>query len=116
MTNAECLFCRIAAGAIPATIVHQDELVVAFADNAPQAPTHLLVIPRAHLTDVRELADDDGPLLARLMTVATRLAAEAGLERGGFRLVTNAGPDAGQSVAHLHWHLLGGRLMTWPPG
>lgn len=115
MANPDCLFCRIARGEIPATVVHQDELIVAFRDVAPQAPTHILLIPRTHLADVRDLADEHGPLLTRLMTVAAGLAAEEGLGRG-FRLVTNTGPDAGQSVAHLHWHLLGGRPMSWPPG
>ena len=116
MANPDCLFCRIARGEIPATIVHEDELIIAFRDLAPQAPTHILLIPRAHLASLLELADDDGVLLARLMTVAALLATDAGLDRSGFRLVTNTGPDAGQSVAHLHWHLLGGRPMSWPPG
>jgi histidine triad (HIT) family protein len=110
------LFCRIAAGAIPATIVHEDELIVAFRDIAPQAPTHILLIPRQHLASVADVADGDGALLARLMTVAVHLAAADGVDASGFRLVTNTGPDAGQSVAHLHWHLLGGRPMAWPPG
>ncbi|MFN8619388.1 MAG: histidine triad nucleotide-binding protein [Chloroflexota bacterium] len=116
MANPDCLFCRIAAGEIPATIVHQDDLVVAFRDISPQAPTHILLIPRRHLASVGDVADGDGELLARLMTTATRLATDAGLDRSGYRLVTNTGPDAGQSVAHLHWHLLGGRPMAWPPG
>src|SRR3954451_14019034 len=96
VTDPECLFCRIAGGEIPARVVHQDELMVAFRDIAPQAPSHLLLIPREHLVDVTALSEADGPLLARLMTVATRLASAEGLERG-FRLVTNIGPDAGQS-------------------
>ena len=105
MADPDCLFCRIVRAEIPATLVHEDELIIAFRDIAPQAPTHLLFIPREH-----------GPLLARLMTTAARLAADAGLDRSGFRLVTNTGADAGQSVQHLHWHLLGGRPMHWPPG
>lgn len=116
MANPDCLFCRIAAGDIPAQLVHQDELVVAFRDINPQAPTHILLIPRRHLASVADVGADDGDLLARLITTASRLAADAGLGRSGYRLVTNTGPDAGQSVAHLHWHLLGGRPMTWPPG
>ena len=115
MANPDCLFCRIARGEIPAKVVHQDELIVAFRDIAPQAPTHILLIPREHLADVTDLADVHGPLLVRIMAVAAGLASEEGLGRG-FRLVTNTGPDAGQSVAHLHWHLLGGRPMRWPPG
>lgn len=115
MANPDCLFCRIVRGEIPARVVHQDELVLAFRDIAPQAPTHILLIPREHLADVRDLTDAHGPLLVRLMIAAARLAADEGLG-GGYRLVTNTGPDAGQSVAHLHWHLLGGRPMHWPPG
>lgn len=116
MADPECLFCRIARGEIPATIVHEDDLILAFRDIAPQAPTHILLIPRAHLDSVAAIGDDDGALLVRLVTAATRLATDAGLDRTGYRLVTNTGPDAGQSVAHLHWHLLGGRPMAWPPG
>ena len=112
----ECLFCRIAAGEIPATIVFRDAHVVAFRDIAPQAPTHILLIPVRHLASVAEVTESDGDLLARLMTAATRLAESDGLADSGYRLVTNTGPDAGQSVAHLHWHLLGGRPMAWPPG
>ena len=116
MANPDCLFCRIAGGEIPASIAYQDELVVAFHDISPQAPTHVLLIPRTHLGGVGDLGETDGPLLARLMTVAARLAREAGVDRSGYRLVANTGPDAGQSVRHLHWHLLGGRSMAWPPG
>jgi histidine triad (HIT) family protein len=116
VANPDCLFCRIAAGGIPATIVHEDDLIVAFRDIAPQAPTHILLIPREHLADVPELTEAHGDLRARLMTTAARLAADDGIDETGFRLVTNTGRDAGQSVAHLHWHLLGGRPMAWPPG
>lgn len=116
MDGADCLFCRIAAGTIPARVAHADELIVAFHDIAPHAPVHLLLIPRRHLASVRELGAEDGALLARVHAVAARLAAEHGVAESGFRLVTNAGPDAGQSVAHLHWHLLGGRGLGWPPG
>jgi len=116
VADPECLFCRIVRGEIPASFVHEDELIIAFPDIAPQAPTHLLLIPREHLGDVLDLDDRHGPLLARLMATAARLATDAGLDRSGFRLVTNTGADAGQSVHHLHWHLLGGRPMRWPPG
>src|SRR5215203_1451531 len=114
--NPDCLFCRIATGAIPAAIVHEDEHTVAFRDIAPQAPSHILIIPRVHLASVVDLTEGDGELTGRLMTVAVRLAAAEGIDASGFRLVTNTGPDAGQSVAHLHWHLLGGRALAWPPG
>jgi histidine triad (HIT) family protein len=117
MTNRDpdCLFCRIVAGEIPSDRVHEDDDVVAFRDIAPRAPTHLLVVPRRHVPDVHALTDEDGPLLAKLFGVMRTLADGAGLGRG-YRVVTNVGPDAGQSVFHLHFHLLGGRTMSWPPG
>jgi histidine triad (HIT) family protein len=110
-----CLFCKIAAGQIPATIVYQDQDVVAFRDINPQAPQHILLIPRRHIASMGELTTEDGPLLASLFMTATRLAHDLKLD-GGYRFVTNVGPDAGQSVLHLHFHLLGGRSLTWPPG
>jgi len=112
---ADCLFCRIAAGEIPATRVHEDDLVVAIRDINPQAPVHLLVMPVAHVASAAELGEADGPLLARLFTVSAELARREGLD-AGWRLVANTGPDGGQTVDHLHLHLLGGRRMTWPPG
>jgi histidine triad (HIT) family protein len=112
---ADCLFCRIAAGEVPATKIHEDELVVAIRDINPQAPTHVLVMPVAHVRSAADLTDADGPLLGRLFAVAARIAADEGLANG-WRLVSNVGPDAGQSVDHLHVHLLGGRPMHWPPG
>ncbi len=112
---ADCLFCRIAAGEIPATKVHEDDLVLAIRDINPQAPTHVLVLPLAHIASAADLVEADGPLLGRLFAVAARIARDEGLG-GGWRLVTNVGSDAGQSVDHLHLHLLGGRPMTWPPG
>ena len=112
---ADCLFCRIAAGEIPATKLHEDDLVFAIRDINPQAPTHILVMPLAHIVSAADLAEADAPLLSRLFSVAADLARTEGLD-GGWRLVSNVGPDAGQSVAHLHVHLLGGRPMTWPPG
>jgi histidine triad (HIT) family protein len=113
--SADCLFCRIAAGEIPATRVHDDDLVFAIRDINPQAPTHVLVIPRDHVVSAADLTEASGPLLGRLFAVAAEIAAREGLD-GGWRLVSNVGPDAGQSVAHLHVHLLGGRAMGWPPG
>ena len=112
---ADCLFCRIAAGEIPATKVHEDDLVFAIRDINPQAPTHVLVMPLAHVVSAADLTEGDAPLLGRLFAVAAGLARREGLD-GGWRLVSNVGPDAGQSVDHLHVHLLGGRPMTWPPG
>ncbi len=112
---ADCLFCRMASGEIPVPKVHEDDLVFAIRDINPQAPTHALVIPVAHVRSAADLTDAHGPMLARLFTVAAEIAAQDGLD-GGWRLVSNVGPDAGQSVPHLHVHLLGGRPMHWPPG
>ncbi|MGH7722529.1 MAG: histidine triad nucleotide-binding protein [Candidatus Dormibacteria bacterium] len=113
---SDCLFCRIAAGEIPATRVHEDETVIAFRDINPQAPTHILVIPREHIASAAELTADHDRLWGRLLHVAQRLAGSEGIEAGGFRIVTNVGRNGGQTVDHLHLHLLGGRAMTWPPG
>jgi histidine triad (HIT) family protein len=114
--SADCLFCRIGAGEIPADIVHQDDLLVAFRDIAPKAPTHVLLIPRRHIASALELRETDGPLLGRLFAVAADLARTEGLAEAGYRLVTNVGAWGGQSVHHLHLHLLGGRRLGWPPG
>ena len=116
MTTENCVFCRIAAGEIPANFVHQDDLVVAFHDITPKAPTHVLLLPREHIVAAADLTDAHGPMLGRLFAVAAKLAREAGVAESGYRLVTNSGKGAGQSVAHLHFHLLGGRPMRWPPG
>jgi histidine triad (HIT) family protein len=116
MTDPNCLFCRIGLGQVPAEIVHQDDLVVAFRDINPKAPTHILLIPRQHLTSAADLTQEDGPMLGRMFATAAKLARDAGIAEPGFRLVSNSGPAAGQSVDHLHFHLLGGRSMSWPPG
>jgi len=113
---SECLFCKIAAKEIPADIVHASDRVVAFRDANPKAPTHILVIPRDHVVSAAELSDDHGRLLAEIFQAASHLARAEGVARSGWRFVTNIGPDAGQSVPHLHFHLLGGRGMGWPPG
>jgi histidine triad (HIT) family protein len=113
--SADCLFCRMASGEIPVAKVHEDELVFAIRDINPQAPTHVLVMPVAHVQSAAELTEADALMLSRLFSVAARIATDEGLD-GGWRLVTNVGPDAGQSVPHLHVHLLGGRSMHWPPG
>jgi histidine triad (HIT) family protein len=115
-TNPNCLFCRIAAGDVPADFAYQDDLVLAFRDINPKAPTHLLVIPRRHIDSAADLTEDDAPMLGRMFSVAANLAREAGIADRGFRLVSNSGRAAGQSVDHLHFHLLGGRSMSWPPG
>ncbi|MBW3612237.1 MAG: histidine triad nucleotide-binding protein [Chloroflexi bacterium] len=113
--DPDCLFCQIVAGEVPSDRVHEDDDVIAFRDVNPQAPTHVLVIPRQHVADAHSLADEDGPLLASLFGAIRRVAAAEGLENG-YRVITNVGAEAGQSVFHLHLHLIGGRPMRWPPG
>ncbi len=112
---ADTIFARIIRGEIPARIEHDDDLCLAFHDVAPQAPTHVLVIPKKPIPSLAETQDDDEGLLGHLVLVATRLARKLGLG-GGYRLVVNCGRDGGQSVDHLHVHLLGGRPLGWPPG
>jgi len=112
--QADCLFCRVAAGEIPSDRVFEDETVIVFRDINPKAPTHVLAIPRRHLASAADLTDADGDLLAALFGALRRVAEEAGLK--GFRILSNVGAESGQSVFHLHFHLLGGRPMTWPPG
>lgn len=111
-----CLFCRIVAGTIPSTKVHEDDLVVAFRDIAPRAPTHILVVPRDHIASAADLTDADGPMLGRLFATAAELARSEGIANAGYRLVSNVGRWGGQTVDHLHVHLLGGRSFDWPPG
>jgi histidine triad (HIT) family protein len=114
---AECLFCRIVAGEIPATIVKQSDEAIAFRDIDARAPTHVLVIPTKHVAAVRDAKESgDEKLLGSLLRFASTVASEQGLDAGGYRIVTNTGKDAGQSVDHLHFHVLGGRKMSWPPG
>ena len=110
----DCIFCRIAGGEVPATYVREDDLAVAINDVNPVAPTHVLIIPRQHLESVRELSDPS--LLAHLFGLAHEIAAEMGIAGGGYRLVFNVGVEGGQTVSHVHLHLLGGRMMGWPPG
>jgi histidine triad (HIT) family protein len=109
------VFKRIIDGEIPAKIVYQDELCLAFHDIAPQAPTHVIVIPKKEIASFDQLADDDRALAGHLIVTIRKLAAQLNLDQG-YRVVVNCGPDAGQSVDHLHFHLLGGRAMKWPPG
>jgi histidine triad (HIT) family protein len=113
---ASCLFCAIARGEVPCDQVYADEEFLAFRDIAPQAPTHVLVIPRRHIPSLTDLRESDVPLMGRLNLLAARLAGDLGLAEGGYRCVVNCGEDACQSVPHLHLHLLGGRRLGWPPG
>ena len=112
----DCLFCKIFAGEIPAKEVFRDADVLAFEDIRPVAPTHVVVIPKNHIPSVHDLKPADAPMLARLIEVANHVADQRHIDRDGYRLVLNNGPQAGQSVYHLHLHLLGGRAMNWPPG
>ncbi len=110
------IFQRIASGEIPANIVHQDDDVLAFHDINPQAPVHILIVPKRVIPRMGEAQDEDAGLLGRLLLAARDIAKAQGLDRSGYRLVVNHGPDAGESVPHLHMHLLGGRPLSWPPG
>lgn len=114
--DADCLFCRIVAGELPAQILRQTENVVAFRDVNPQAPTHILLVPKEHLRSLEEIGEGHAAVLADMIRSAAQLARAEGIDRTGWRLVANTGADAGQSVDHLHFHLLGGRRMAWPPG
>ena len=116
MTDPDCLFCKIIAGQIPARKVHEDDLVVAIEDINPVAPVHQLLMPRQHIASAADLGEGDSAMLGRLFAVAAQLAAAAGLPERGYRLVSNVGAEAGQSVPHLHVHLVGGRRFAWPPG
>ncbi len=116
MEQETCLFCKIADGRIPATFVYQDKDVVAFNDLNPQAPYHILFIPRRHIVDMAHLTLKDGEILGKIYVAAAQVARDLGLEKSGYRFISNVGKDAGQSVFHLHFHLLGGRPLDWPPG
>ena len=113
---ADCLFCAIAAGVVPSTEVLSTDLVYAFRDLHPVAPTHVLVVPREHIVDAADITADHGRVLVEMFDVARRLARSEGLAERGFRLVLNVGPDSGNSGPQLHLHVLGGRRLGWPPG
>jgi histidine triad (HIT) family protein len=115
-TEQDCIFCKIVSGAIPAAKIFEDERALAFRDINPQAPTHALVIPRAHIPSLSEAGEEDEALLGHLLRVASRIAREERHAEGGYRTVVNTGPDAGQTVFHVHVHVLAGRTLTWPPG
>ena len=112
----DCLFCKIRDGQIPAAITHRDEHVFAFKDIAPRAPLHQLVVPLRHVARLADAGPDDAALLGRLMLAGAKLARDAGYAEPGFRVVMNSGPDAGQTVLHVHLHVLAGRAFEWPPG
>ena len=116
MYDSTCVFCKIAAREIPSEILRESDRVVAFRDLDPKAPTHILLIPKDHIGSLEDLTDEHGAMLADIAQAAAHLARTEGIDQTGWRLVSNVGPDAGQSVFHLHFHLLGGRKMLWPPG
>ena len=112
----DCIFCKIAAGKIPADIVYQNDNVVVFKDLSPQAPVHLLAIPRQHISTINDLKASDANSMGQLFLAAKEVASDADLGESGYRTVMNCGEGAGQSVFHVHLHILGGRALTWPPG
>ena len=114
--TTDCLFCRIVADEIPSTRVFEDDQIIAIRDIAPRAPTHILLVPRQHIASALDLTEADSPLVGRLFAVAADLARSEGIADGGYRLVSNVGQWGGQSVDHLHIHLMGGRPFEWPPG
>jgi histidine triad (HIT) family protein len=112
----DCLFCKIVQKSIPAKIVYEDDQTLAFDDINPQAPVHTLIIPKKHIVAVQDCRDEESALLAQLLVTCANIAKQKGLSESGYRIVTNTGRDAGQTVFHLHLHVLGGRHMRWPPG
>ncbi len=116
MGSTDCLFCRILAGEIPADIIFESEDVIAFRDTNPQAPTHALIIPRRHVASINDLENGDAALVGKLFLAAKTIAAEEGIAEAGYRVAMNCNAAAGQTVFHLHLHLLGGRQLDWPPG
>jgi histidine triad (HIT) family protein len=114
--DPSCLFCRIVAGEIPSTRVAEDDAVIAIRDIAPRAPTHILIMSREHLVSAADLTDEHAELVGRIFAVAAALARSEGIAEAGYRVVTNVGAWGGQSVGHLHFHLMGGRAFGWPPG
>lgn len=116
ISSSGCLFCKIVQKQIPAKIMHEDEYSVAFQDINPQAPVHILIVPKKHIADIHSLTITDRDIIGHLFFIAKTIASKQGLDKGGYRLVINNGPDAGQTVFHVHLHLLSGRKFIWPPG
>ena len=116
MMNNDCLFCKISSGSIPSEKIYETDTLIAFNDINPQAPTHILIVPRAHHSTLLDIEDNDHEVMGSIISVANQLATERGLDKSGYRLVVNCGEGAGQSVFHIHFHLLGGRPLQWPPG
>ena len=114
--DPDCLFCRIVAGELASTKVQEDDRAIAIRDIAPRAPTHILLLPREHIPSAADLTEDDGPLLGHVFALAAGLARSEGIAEQGYRVVTNVGTWGGQTIDHLHFHLMGGRSFSWPPG
>lgn len=112
----ECLFCKIAQKEIPSEFIYEDDKIVAFKDIDPQAPTHILIIPKLHYDSIMDVPENDLNIISNIHNVARKLAKDIGIDKRGFRIVNNCGEEGGQSVQHLHYHLLGGRQLEWPPG
>ena len=113
---SDCIFCKIANGEIPSQFVYEDDKCVAFRDIEPQAPFHVLIIPKAHIKSALEIDDNNSSIIGHIFTVAAKIARQEGIDENGFRLVNNCGKDGGQTVGHLHFHMLAGRYLKWPPG
>ncbi len=113
---SDCIFCKIANGEIPSNKAYEDDKVLAFYDLDPQAPKHVLIIPKEHISSANEINEENSSIVAHIFVVAAKIAKELGVSESGYRIVNNCGKDGGQSVQHLHFHLLGGRSMAWPPG
>jgi len=113
---SDCIFCKLAGRQIPANSVYEDEELFAFHDLVPQAPVHVLIVPKRHITNIAATTESDAELLGKIVRAAAKIAVDLGIADSGYRVVANVGSNGGQSVDHLHMHLLGGRHMTWPPG
>jgi histidine triad (HIT) family protein len=116
LMSSDCLFCKIGDGSIPSEKIYESDTLFAINDINPQAPTHILIIPRVHQTSLLDVEESDHEMMGSIITVANQLAKERGLDKSGYRLVVNCGEGAGQSVLHIHYHILGGRPLKWPPG
>jgi histidine triad (HIT) family protein len=112
----DCIFCKIIKGEIPSEKIYEDDMVLSFKDIEPAAPVHVLIIPKKHIGSINDLTEDDSKIIAHIYLVAKQIAAELGIDEKGYRIVTNCGEGAGQTVHHVHFHLLGGRSFAWPPG
>lgn len=113
---SDCLFCKIIAGEIPSSKVYEDEYVYAFNDISPEAPVHVLIVPKEHIASANDLTAENADVVAKIFVAAKKIAEDMGIAEGGYRIVNNCGDDGGQTVKHLHFHLMGGRSLAWPPG